>query len=29
MEVTNDNSCGWINDLNPRTNIKSIVSNDD
>ena len=27
MEVTNDNSCSWINDLIPRTNIKSIRSN--
>ena len=23
MEVTNDNGCGWVNDLIPRTNIKS------
>ena len=29
MEVTNDNSCSWINDLNPRTNIKSLLSNDE
>ncbi len=27
MEVTNDNSCSWINDLSPRYNIKSINSN--
>ena len=27
MEVTNDNSCSWINDLNPRQNIKSINAN--
>ena len=27
MEVTNDNSCGWINDLNSRTNINIINSN--
>mgnify|MGYP000073376892 CR=1 FL=1 len=29
MEVTNDNSCGWIKDLNPRTSIKSISSNEE
>ena len=29
MEVTNDNSCSWINDLTPRTNIKSLHSNQD
>ena len=29
MEVTNDNSCSWINDLNPRTNIKSLLSNEE
>ena len=27
MEVTNDDSCSWINDLSPRTNIKSLNSN--
>jgi len=27
MEVSNDNSCAWINDLNIRTNIKSIQNN--
>ena len=27
MEVTNDNTCGWINDLNPRQNIKSLNGN--
>ncbi len=27
MEVINDNSCSWINDLNPRDNIKKISSN--
>ena len=27
MEVTNDNGCSWINDLNPRQNIKSLSSN--
>ena len=25
MKVINDNSCGWINDLIPRHNIKSLV----
>ena len=29
MEVTNDNGCSWINDLTPRTNIKTLKSNDD
>ena len=29
MEVTNDNSCSWVNDLIPRTNIKSLQSNED
>ena len=29
MEVSNDNSCVWINDLNPRTSIKSVSSNQD
>ena len=29
MEVVNDNTCSWINDLTPRTNIKSIESNED
>tara|TARA_B100000963_G_scaffold193883_1_gene168724 strand:+ start:338 stop:1642 length:1305 start_codon:yes stop_codon:yes gene_type:complete len=29
MEVTNDNTCSWINDLNPRTNIKSIDSDEE
>ena len=27
MDVVNDNSCSWVKDLNPRTNIK-ILSND-
>ena len=27
MEVTNDNGCSWINDLNPRQNIKSLSDN--
>ena len=22
MEVVNDNSCSWVNDLSPRNNIK-------
>ena len=26
MEVVNDNSCGWINNLDPRTDIKSLNS---
>ncbi len=26
MEVINDNSCSWVNDLNPRTNIKTLTS---
>ncbi len=29
MEVTNDNNCGWIKDLIPRTNIETLKSNDD
>jgi len=29
MEVFNDNNCSWIKDLIPRTNIKSLKSNDD
>jgi len=29
MEVTNDNGCSWVNDLIPRTDIKSIHSNED
>ena len=29
MEVINDNGCSWINDLNPRTNIKTLKSNKD
>ena len=27
MEVINDNSCSWVNDLSPRNNIKSLSSN--
>ena len=26
MEVVNDNSCSWINDLSPRNNIKILSS---
>ena len=29
MEVTNDNSCSWIQDLIPRTNIKTLQSKED
>ena len=29
MEVTNDNGCSWVQDLIPRTNIKTIQSNED
>ncbi len=29
MQVINDNSCSWINDLLPRTNIQSIEGNND
>ena len=29
MELTNDNGCSWIKDLTPRTNIKTLQSNDD
>ena len=29
MEVVNDNSCSWIKDLNSRSNIKTLQSNDD
>ena len=28
MEVVNDNSCSWINDLVPRTDIKSLHSDE-
>ena len=27
MEVINDNNCSWINDLSPRTNLKSLDKN--
>ena len=26
MEVVNDNTCSWINDLTPRSNIQSVKS---
>ncbi len=26
MKVINDNSCSWVNDLNPRTNIQTLTS---
>ena len=29
MNVTNDNSCSWVNDLIPRTNIKDLKINED
>ena len=29
MELINDNSCSWINDLTPRSKIKSLQSNED
>ena len=29
MEVINDNGCSWINDLNPRSNIKILETNKD
>ena len=29
MKVENDNGCSWINDLNPRTNIRSLLSNEE
>ena len=29
MKLQNDNSCSWINDLNLRTNIKTITSNEE
>ena len=28
MEVTNDNGCSWVKDLIPRTNIKTLQSNE-
>ena len=29
MDVTNDNFCSWINDLTPRTKVKTLQSNKD
>ena len=29
MNVLNDKTCSWINDLTPRTNIKTLQSNND
>ena len=29
MQVTNDNTCAWINDLAPRTNIESLQKDED
>ncbi len=29
MEVINDNGCSWINELNPRSNIKSLEKNEE
>ena len=29
MEVTNDKYCSWINELNHRTNIRSLLSNEE
>jgi glycine/D-amino acid oxidase-like deaminating enzyme len=29
MKIVNDNTCSWVNDLIPRTNIKTIYSNKD
>ena len=29
MNVVNDNTCSWINDLVPRANIKTLQSNED
>ena len=29
MEVINDNSCGWVNDLSPRNKIQTLSSNQD
>jgi len=29
MKLNNDNTCSWINDLAPRTNIKTLQSNED
>ena len=29
MKIINDNGCSWINDLNPRLNIKTLEKNED
>ena len=29
MKLENDKNCSWINDLNPRTNIKVLNTNED
>jgi len=29
MNIINDNYCAWINDLAPRTNIKTLQTNQD
>ena len=29
MDVKNDKTCSWINDLNPRSNIKVLQKNED
>ena len=29
MQVINDNECSWINDLNPRSNIKKLKKNEE
>ena len=29
MNILNDNSCSWVQDLIPRTNIKTLESNED
>ena len=29
MKLKNDNSCSWINDLSPRSNIKTLEENKD
>ena len=29
MEIVNDSTCSWINDLTPRTNTKSLQTNKD
>ena len=29
MEIVNDNGCSWINDLDPRSNIKVLEKNEE